>query len=384
MKLAILLLFYLIAPYSIILLTRRYKFFNKIGAVLICYALGFGLGLTDLLPEGSYQVQDIITSVTVPLALPLLLFNTQIKNWISLASRTFFSMILGIIALIIVVGLSFILFGDSLDNAWKISGLLVGLYTGGTPNLASLQNALNVTPEVYLMVNTYDIVLSSVFLLTIMATAGKFLQPILPSYKKSKIKFIKGQDFSNYENESFKQIFKKSNIGETIISGGAAILIAGLGIGLSFLLTGKISMLIIILSITSFGLVGSLIPKLNQTSTSFEGGMYLILVFSIAVASMVKLEDFIHVSSALFWFVSMVIFGTFFIHILLSALFRIDSDTTLITATAMICSPPFVPVIAGSLKNKEIIVSGLSVGIIGYAIGNYLGVIIAYTLHSLF
>ena len=37
-------------------------------------------------------------------------------------------------------------------------------------------------------------------------------------------------------------------------------------------------------------------------------------------------------------------------------------------------SPPFVPVIAAALKNKEIVVSGLIIGIIGYAIGNYLGV----------
>ena len=52
----------------------------------------------------------------------------------------------------------------------------------------------------------------------------------------------------------------------------------------------------------------------------------------------------------------------------------------MITSTALICSPPFVPVIAGAIKNREIIVSGLTVGIIGYAIGNYLGFIVAELL----
>jgi len=39
--------------------------------------------------------------------------------------------------------------------------------------------------------------------------------------------------------------------------------------------------------------------------------------------------------------------------------------------------------VAGALKNKEIIVSGLTVGIIGYAIGNYIGVLLAFFLKGL-
>jgi len=45
--------------------------------------------------------------------------------------------------------------------------------------------------------------------------------------------------------------------------------------------------------------------------------------------------------------------------------------------------PPFVPAVAGAIKNKEIIVSGLTVGIIGYAVGNYLGVLVAEFLRAL-
>lgn len=69
--------------------------------------------------------------------------------------------------------------------------------------------------------------------------------------------------------------------------------------------------------------------------------------------------------------------------LLLSAIFRIDVDTVIITSVAAICSPPFVPMVAGALKNREIIVSGLTAGIIGYAVGNYLGVFCAYLFKSL-
>ena len=36
-----------------------------------------------------------------------------------------------------------------------------------------------------------------------------------------------------------------------------------------------------------------------------------------------------------------------------------------------------MPVIAAAIGNKKVIVSGLTVGIIGYAAGNYLGYVLA-------
>ena len=41
-----------------------------------------------------------------------------------------------------------------------------------------------------------------------------------------------------------------------------------------------------------------------------------------------------------------------------------------------------MPVVVSKLKNKEILISGLVTGIIGYAIGNYLGIGIAMLFKS--
>ena len=65
---------------------------------------------------------------------------------------------------------------------------------------------------------------------------------------------------------------------------------------------------------------------------------------------------------------------------LLARLFKVDADTAVITSVAMINSPLFVPMIAESMKNRRIIISGITVGIIGYAVGNYLGVLVARLL----
>ncbi len=82
----------------------------------------------------------------------------------------------------------------------------------------------------------------------------------------------------------------------------------------------------------------------------------------------------------MFLFIGLVIVGSLILHALLSWIFRINVDDYIITSTALSNSPPFVPVVAAALRNKEVVVPGMIIGVIGYAIGNYLGVAIAYLL----
>jgi len=79
-------------------------------------------------------------------------------------------------------------------------------------------------------------------------------------------------------------------------------------------------------------------------------------------------------------FITWCYFGSLILHLILAKIFRIDADNFLITATAFIFSPPFVPLVANALKNKDVIVTGITGGIIGYILGNYFGVALAYFL----
>jgi uncharacterized membrane protein len=69
-----------------------------------------------------------------------------------------------------------------------------------------------------------------------------------------------------------------------------------------------------------------------------------------------------------------------FIHVGLARLFKVDTDTTIIAITALTYSPPFVPAVALAIKNKEVIISGLTIGILGFAFGSYLGIFIGKIL----
>ena len=110
------------------------------------------------------------------------------------------------------------------------------------------------------------------------------------------------------------------------------------------------------------------------------GTVGLAYIFCIVVGSMADFSIFTFESLYLAAFVAVVIFGSLFFQVLFSKLFNIDTDTTIIASTAFIFSAPFVPTVANALKNKEIIISGITIGIIGYATGNFLGITLAYFL----
>ncbi len=79
----------------------------------------------------------------------------------------------------------------------------------------------------------------------------------------------------------------------------------------------------------------------------------------------------------------MIVFASLVMHVVLAKVFKVDADTVIVTSAALICSPPFVPVVAGAIHNKSMIIPGITVGIVGYAIGNFLGYLVAQVLQFL-
>ena len=59
---------------------------------------------------------------------------------------------------------------------------------------------------------------------------------------------------------------------------------------------------------------------------------------------------------------------------------KVDADSMVISSVAFINSPPFVPMVSAAMKNRDALVTGLAAGIVGYAIGNHIGVLMAQLL----
>lgn len=365
---------------------EKLSFIRKIGSIVICYIVGLFVGNIGILPPNIGGLNDILTSITIPLAIPLLLFSEDIRKWVKLAKTTFLSLILGVISVTIAVVIGFFIFRSSIPECWKVSGMLIGVYTGGTPNLAALATMLDVDNETYILTNTADLVVGAVVLLFLLTFAQRFFLLFMRPFKH-KEEMVTGQENTEAVNEfeSYSGIFTKPVFLRLLIGFGLTVLITAIGGGLSMLFPKNNQTVVAILIITTLGIVASTFPSVNRIKKTFQLGMYFILVFSLVVASMADLSKMFNAENsqflfAIFMYIIIAVPGALLLHGVISWMFKIDVDNFLITSVALSMSPPFVPVVAAALKNKAIVLSGIIVGIIGYAIGNYLGVIVAYAL----
>jgi uncharacterized membrane protein len=375
------LLFFVFTPVLIIFLEGKYSAVKKAGGVLICYVLGAFVGNIGLLPEEAYKYQDLLSQLTVPLALPLILFSMDVRKWLKMAGSAITSLLLGLFTVVLMIVVGYWIFKDSIPEIWKVSGMLTGIYTGGTPNMAAIKTALNVETEVYLMTHTYEVALGAIYLVFIMSVGQRVFLLWLPPFKSAETGNLKA-DTTNLEEqyESYTGIFKKKTFLPVLGAVALSVLIFGTSYGLSRLFPESFSTAAIILLITTFGIAFSFVPRIKNIEKTFQSGMYIILIFALVVSSMADIRKLADISFNLFWYVGLAMFGSHILHALLARVFKIDADTVIISGSALICSPPFVPVVAGALRNREVILTGLIVGIAGYAVGNYLGVIIAYAL----
>lgn len=252
--------------------------------------------------------------------------------------------------------------------------MMVAISSGGTPNLFAVGLALGASEEVVTLTNSAQILwggLYFIFLLTLSAKVfGLFLKAPPASHEVQ----LQGDTYLKYHS-----IVPRDCLIALLLTLG----IVTISMGVSYTVFGTLEPTLLIVLITTLGIMSSLSTKIRQLQGPFEVGDYLLLMFGVAIGMLSDFEYVINEGGAYILFVFSNIFLTVMIHLLLSRLFKIDRDTYIITSVAGIYGPVFISQIAYTLKNKGLIVGGMAVSLLGLAIGNYLGIGMAYLLRYL-
>ena len=376
MNAAIQTLLLLALPLVAIGMTKHVRILDWVSPVMWSYLFGMilgnlpGLGLDP-------KLSSTFTEISVPLAIPLLLFSTDFNAWLRHARAAAFSFLLATVSVMAMAFLGARIFASATDEAWKVAGMLVGVYTGGTPNLLSIGLALDVRESTYILVNASDVVASGMYLLFLFTLAKPLLGKFLPAFPEAETAQPPAEDFLGLGRgpTSRQRLARDMGLGFVL-----SLLILGAGVGISQAITGGLSVAIVILTITTLGIVASFWPQLRHLQGSYVLGDYFILLFSVAIGTLTDFGSLVQSGSAIFALTATVVFGAIVLHYLLAGLFRVDVDTAIITSVAAVFGPAFIPPIAEVLKNRQVLLSGLTTGLVGYAVGNYLGLALAYWL----
>ena len=401
MRIIIAIAIYLLFPIIIVSAFHKWKILQKIGTVILAYAVGIIMSLTGFVTfepgtadAATFEsIQKLIMNISVPLAIPLMLFNCDFKLWTRALPKTILALVGGIIAITVAVISGFFIFRNTgVNDITNVSAMMTGIYTGGTMNFNALGAALGVDPTTITLVLTFQMLITFPLIMFITGGGYRLFRKILPfpdeSTSISKLgSNIEDHGIENYGMMLNKKVFPKTmlglllSIGFLAVGAGLSLLFYNLGIvGDQETGTGKLNELVIILTITTLSIIASFSKKIRELPKTFELGMIFILIFSIAVASQFNPYSIDMSAISLGLFVLYIMLVSVIIHIIFCRFSKINGDLYTVAQVGLFCSPPFIPPVVGAMGNNKVLISGIVIGLIGYAIGTYMGVGIAYLL----
>eukprot|EP01034_Spumella_vulgaris_P010628 gene10628-13487_t len=213
--------------------------------------------------------------VAVPFAIIQLLFSSDFSVWRKLAGGAGLSFLLVLIAVCLSTVIGPFMFHDRLPDSAAVGGLLIGVYTGATANMAAVAAALG-REDLFGLVNMYEVFCGGIYLLFIMTVAQKFYGFFLP-VKKNLYVFDE-----NYKDPSQQAITPVGVITSIVL----AALVLGIAVGASMLFFSAMNPAFIIGTITVIAVAASFTPPVKRIKGSYAAGDYFLLVFGTAAGLM--------------------------------------------------------------------------------------------------
>ena len=388
MRVYLIIALYVLVPVLIIECFKRWTWMQKIGTVVAAYAVGIIFALTGFVhfePETAEalsfgKIQSTLMSITVPLAIPLMLFNCDFKLWTKALPKTIWSLVGGVVAVLVAVISGYFIFRNpDIPDFNNVAAMMTGIYTGGTMNFNALGASLGVDKTQMAIVLAFEMVLTTPYIFFIIGGGYKVFRKILP-YQDITRKGRRDEEVETKDVENYRGMFAKKNIGGMLAGLGLSVLFLAIGAGLALLLTGKLNELVVILTITTLSIIASFFKKVRELPKTFELGMFFILIFSVIVASLFDIHSVNGGSLSIGLFVGWVMIVAAVLHLIFCRIAHVSGDLFCVSQIALLCSPPFVPPVVGAMQNKKVLISGIVIGLVGYAIGTYLGVAISLLL----
>jgi uncharacterized membrane protein len=365
---------------------RRWSALDAVGPVVLCYAAGVALGNVGLVSPGgsAAATAGLVQTVTVALAIPLLLVGMDLRAWSRLARPALLSFGLAIVSVIAVTAVvaSRVDLGARSD---QIAGMTVSVYTGGTANMAAIGTALGVPETTFVALNAADLFVGALYLLVLLSVAQRALARFLPAPQR--IDAVDDPELAAV-TDPFAAIPRARHVAGAIALGAAIVgIVAAVTFGtLSPIVDGEPVLdsdafaTAVVLGITTFGLGLSFVRRVRERPGTYVTGQYLFLVFAVAIGSSANLRELARSFTSVVPYIAAVMAGSVALHLVFAWLLRIDHDTAIITSTAAVFGPPFVGPVAAALRNPDVVPSGMMTGVLGLALGNYVGLAVAALL----
>lgn len=364
LSVALAILFPLVAEWA----ARRGWLPRWLSSIILCYGIGIAIANLRLWTIDKALLEGLAGGGML-VGLPLLLFSVRIRDLSRYGSTMLWSFLLCCIAGVACTAATAVLFRHSMTDGWRIAGMLTGLYTGGTPNVQAIGIALEAPPEYVVLIQAADVLLGGSYLIGLVsflpALYGKFFAPTPAG--RTEDEGPAGPRAPSWPQRGVQLVW---SLGVVVVS-----LLVSRG------LTGTwFAPTMLILMVTTLSILLTLTPAVRRMGDSYPLGEYFVLVFCVSLGLLADFRQLAAEGAELLLFSAVALGATTVLHLLFAKVTNIDRDTVILSSVAAFYGPVFVVQVAAALRNTRLLAAGVAVSLLGFGIGNYLGIGIAYAL----
>ncbi len=363
-------------------LDAKYAWARKISPVLMIISLAGFVSNIGLITDSSPFYEEL-AGFTVPFAVCLILFTVNLKDLRRFGATLLAAFGVACIGTIIGVMTAGLLLNPELvkvlgAESWKLAGPFVGTYTGGSLNFFAMWEGLEIgNPDLFAAANAVDnLTIFPLFAVWILVPAwlGRFY-PSSPFW---------GAVDGNAESADIETTKPELRILDVVALTFAAVTVMVLSdLIKTHLIAPVVPSFPTILIVTTLALILAQFRFMGRLQGAFELGNLAFFLFFCAVGAMINVKMAIVLSPILFAYV--MIMAT--VHLVfiygVGRLFRLDIRVLTIASCAAKSGPPTVVALANVHGWKNLVLPGVAMGLLGYAVGNYLGFAAAYAMKAL-
>lgn len=353
---------------------------------MVLYVIGMLFGNFSWMGEEMAVAQDIATNATIPLAIPMMLFGCRFTR--DDAGTQLKVVVSGFLSVAIATAAGYLLFGRHIIEGADVGGIISGMYTGGTLNAASIQQMLRVDEGTFTLINSYDIIISFLYFVFLFTIGIRLFRRLYGERTRRQMsdtdrRLVDGEIEKSNQNP-YSGMWSRKGLIDMLKVVGVTIGVIAISALSTLPFPNEWFMVVFILMLTTLGVVCSFFTSVRELKYSYDMGMYLIYIFSLAIASMADFSK-LDIAGGLYQlaFMSFAVFVSLAIHAIACRIMRVGADYMVISSVAFINSPPFVPMVTAAMNNRSVLVVGLGAGVVGYALGNHFGVLMAHLLSLL-
>ncbi|AUA28701.1 TPA: DUF819 family protein [Clostridioides difficile] len=355
---------------------QRYKAIKSLGPALTIIIMGIILSNLKVVPV-STELYGTISTYAIPVSMTIMLMSVDLKEMTKLSREPLIAIFVAVLTVSIMAFLFGLVFAEKISEGWKVAGMFVGTYTGGSANLTAIGTGLNVSRQTLAAANAADYVIGVptlifMFALPAILKNSKKFKKLWPYHvEESELEDCQNEEFMESKEWSIKDIAWMLAIGFVVTE--VATILAGY-------FNSSFSSAARILLVTTISIIIAQLKPVKKLKGNLDLGLFVALFFLCTIGFSVDIKEFLGSTFTITLYCFSIIFASFVFHLGITRLLKIKYQYVILSIVGAIADGPTSALVAASAKWNSLVSVAVVMGVIGGVLGNYAGISVAYAI----